>query len=105
MTDYPVPQGIHRSDDGLTITWGPEHVAHWPARTLRLACHCAVCRDEMTGRPLLDPLTVPEDVAPLAVELVGGYAIRIQWSDGHATGIYTFEQLLRECPCERCRRR
>lgn len=104
MADYPVPQAIHRTDDALTITWGTDHVARWPARSLRLACHCAVCHDEMTGRLLLDPVTVPEDIAPLTVELVGGYAIRIQWSDGHATGIYTFEQLLRECPCDRCRR-
>lgn len=42
------------------------------------------------------------DIQPLALELVGAYGLRIHWSDGHATGIYTFERLARDCPCERC---
>jgi len=37
------------------------------------------------------------------VALVGTYGLRVQWSDGHGTGIYTFERLLATCPCERCR--
>lgn len=52
----------------------------------------------MTGRPILDPSTVAEDVRPLKVELVGSYAIRVVWSDGHDTGIYTFEYLNRIAP-------
>src|SRR2546427_3036599 len=70
---------------------------------LRLACRCAECREEMTGRPRLDPASVPEDIYDLRVGLVGQYGIRIDWSDGHNTGIYTYEQLLAMCPCERCR--
>jgi DUF971 family protein len=42
----------------------------------------------MTGRPLLDPARVPEDIDGLAVQLVGAYGIRIDWSDGHNTGIW-----------------
>ena len=37
-----------------------------------------------------------------AVEAVGNYAIRIQWSDGHGSGIYSFEHLRNICPCEAC---
>jgi DUF971 family protein len=59
----------------------------------------------MTGRPLLDPATVPADIRPLSVELVGAYGLRVHWSDGHGTGIYTFEGLLAVCPCDRCRSR
>jgi DUF971 family protein len=33
---------------------------------------------------------------------VGAYGLRINWSDGHSTGIYTFERLLAGCPCARC---
>jgi len=99
---HPVPVAIHRADDAVTVTWDQDHVSVYRARELRLACPCAVCREEMTGRPLLDPGTVPADVQPLAVHLVGGYAIRIDWSDGHNTGIYTYEYLLAICPCERC---
>jgi len=100
----PVPQAIHRADDAVTITWAEGHVARYPARDLRLACPCAECVEEMTGRPLLDPAAVPDDVVPLRISLVGAYAIRIDWSDGHSTGIYTYEYLAEICPCDACRR-
>jgi ATP-binding protein involved in chromosome partitioning len=100
----PAPHAITRRDDGLLIEWeSGGHEALYPARALRLACGCALCRDEMSGRRLLDPETVPADVRPLSVALVGAYGIRIRWSDGHGTGIYTFERLLAACPCPRCR--
>jgi len=103
VSEYPVPRAIHRADDAVTITWAEDHVGVYPARDLRLACQCAVCQEEMTGRPLLDPGSVPADVRPVTITLVGGYAIRIDWSDGHRTGLYTYEFLLQRCPCERCR--
>lgn len=103
-----MPRAIARLPEGLRIDWTPrshaesepEHVALYPARMLRLACPCAACVDEMSGRPLLDPARVPPDVQPLAVELVGGYGIRVRWSDGHSTGIYTFELLRAIRPSE-----
>jgi ATP-binding protein involved in chromosome partitioning len=58
--------------------------------------------DEMTGRALLDAAAVSDDVRPLSVALVGAYAIRITWSDGHSTGLYTYEFLRSICPCARC---
>ena len=35
-------------------------------------------------------------------EMVGRYAIRILWSDGHNTGIYSYELLRSLCPCAEC---
>lgn len=102
MQALPVPLAIHRADRQLVITWGEDHRATYPARFLRLRCRCAQCQEEMTGRPILDPATVPEDVGPKTIALMGSYAIRIDWSDGHDTGIYTFEYLLQICPCPRC---
>ena len=97
------PVGIERRDDGLVVTWDRAgHVAHFPALALRLSCPCAGCVDEITGRPLLEPSRVPADVRPLQVELVGAYGIKVRWSDGHGTGIYTFDFLRRTCPCPRC---
>ena len=101
-----VPYAITRQDDGLQIEWEQNgHSGFFPARALRLACPCAGCVEEMTGHPLLDPATVPADIRPVALSLVGGYGLKVHWSDGHATGIYTFNHLRSVCPCPQCRGR
>lgn len=104
MTDSPVPQRIHRGDREIVITWDGDHVSTYSARALRLACHCATCRDEFTGRELLDPGAIPEDIRAVTLSLVGNYAVKIRWSDGHDTGIYPYQHLLSLCSCERCER-
>jgi ATP-binding protein involved in chromosome partitioning len=105
VTGGPVPERIHRGDDEIVVTWDGSHVSRFPAREMRLACHCATCRDEFTSNVLLDPDSVPQEVRALQVSLVGNYAIKIKWSDGHETGIYTYQYLLSLCSCERCARR
>jgi ATP-binding protein involved in chromosome partitioning len=92
--------GLLRST--IAITWEDDHHTAYPARELRLRCKCAHCIEEMTGRPLLDPATVPESVRARSIKVVGQYAIQIDWSDGHSTGIYNFRDLRANCPCEAC---
>lgn len=99
----PVPKTVSRANlHDVKIVWNDGHESLYIARDLRLRCPCAVCVEEMSGRPLLDPDTVAPDVHPLGISLVGKYAIHIQWSDGHSTGIYTFDSLRRLCPCPSC---
>lgn len=85
--------GLDHDETGLTIRWGDGHVQVIGPRDLRLACQCASCRDEVSGRRMLDPALVPLDVAPVRIWSVGNYALGIAFSDGHRSGIYTFEQL------------
>jgi len=100
----PIPHAISREADGVRIEWDAAgHSWLYPARALRLACPCAGCVEEMTGRALLDPAAIAPDVRPESLGLVGSYGFRIRWSDGHDTGIYTFEQLRNTCGCPRCR--
>ncbi|HEX9886929.1 MAG TPA: DUF971 domain-containing protein [Longimicrobiales bacterium] len=89
------PGDIGPTEDGarLRIHWRDGHVSEYEPRSLRLLCPCAGCVEEMTGRPILVPEMVPEEVHPLAVNYVGRYALQFVWSDGHQTGIYTFEYL------------
>jgi len=37
-----------------------------------------------------------------AAAQVGNYAIRISFSDGHSTGIYSYDHLRSICPCAVC---
>jgi DUF971 family protein len=87
----------------LEIVWSDRHVSRYPVAYLRRACRCASCIDEWTGERLLEPGKVSEDVKPVLIEPVGRYAIHIAWSDGHTSGIYSFEHLRAICPCSQCR--
>ncbi len=92
--------GLNRRE--IALEWEDGHRTVYPARDLRLRCRCAMCIEEMTGQPLLDPNKVPEDVVATAIGLVGQYAIAVKWSDGHDTGIYNFADLRENCPCPQC---
>lgn len=95
--------GLNRPD--ITIVWEDEHRTVYSARQLRILCRCAHCIDEMSGKQRLNPATVPTDIVAKGIELVGGYAINITWSDRHNTGIYHFRRLREQCPCEECQAR
>ncbi len=99
----PVPLKISRSGQwDVHVEWSDGHDAVYPARHLRLNCSCAACVNELTGERMLDAAAIVPDVHPLGIEPVGRYGIRIQWSDGHNTGIYTYENLRKICPCAKC---
>ncbi len=86
--------GFRRSDARtLSVLWEDGHRSDFDVRDLRLNCRCALCRDEMSGLPLLDPKSVRADITPLTITSVGNYAIQITWNDGHSTGIDTFKHL------------
>ena len=90
------PVGFAQRDQRtLSVLWQDGHQDDFDVRDLRLACPCAVCVEEMSGAALLDPDTIQRDVAPRAITGVGSYAIIINWSDGHNTGIYTYQYLRR----------
>lgn len=91
----PVPQPVllRRENGGISISWSDASVSLYPLRDLRLACPCASCVDEWTGEALLQPASVPGDINPTLIYSVGRYAISVHWSDGHGTGIYSFNYL------------
>lgn len=86
----------------LLITWQDGHHSSYSFPYLRRKCPCAGCVDEWTGKLRLLPETISEEVRPLAIRPVGNYAIRFDWSDGHTTGIYSFEYLRSICACKDC---
>ena len=94
-TGSPItPVGFRRRDARtLSVLWEDGHRDDFDVRDLRLACPCALCREEMSGRLLLDPKSVLQDVAPHTISSRGNYAITFGWNDGHSTGIYTYKHL------------
>ena len=102
-TQMLIPKEIGRANqDDVKIAWQDGHESLYPGLYLRSHCPCANCVDEWTGRPKVIPSSLPPDVRPMAINHVGRYAIQIDWSDGHTTGIYAFEQLRAICPCPVC---
>lgn len=95
MTSSSVPQSLRALREQLLfeIEWPAAPQVRVAFRDLRLLCPCAACVDEMTGERIVNPQLVPADVAPTAMKYSGNYALKISWSDGHDTGIYTWEYL------------
>jgi DUF971 family protein len=97
---------------GVEIDWKDGHQSAWNFTWLRNACPCATCHEdrEKTGRqpgapkPKEKALLVLYEapVKPLEVTPVGKYAIKFKWSDGHESGIYSWEYLRRVCHCDQC---
>lgn len=78
---------------GVVITWPDGSEQDIDAATMRRACRCAHCIEETTGKQLLDPASVSEDIYPNEIQPMGNYAVSVQWSDGHTTSIYPYDRL------------
>jgi DUF971 family protein len=96
---------------GIKIDWTDGHRSEYELGYLRDECPCAGCTGAHGTEPQKSSYSAPKAspfqmYAPtlkmLSVEEVGHYAIRIQWSDGHNTGIYSFDHLRSICPCPKC---
>lgn len=81
------------NDNTLRIDWTDGFESVFDVVELRKKCPCAVCIDEWTHQPRLDSSTIKSDVRPVRIDSVGRYAMSIKFSDGHGTGIYTFQML------------
>jgi DUF971 family protein len=91
-----------KGGERVTIRWADGHESPFDAAHLRGHCPCAQCVSETTGRRLFFVEHVNADIAIAAARTVGNYALQFDWSDGHTTGIYSFDYLRRICPCAAC---
>ncbi len=95
MLDPPSNIRAHQGDQILELAWNDGRLDRLPYRYIRGECPCAHCRDEWTGDRILDPATVALDLKLGGMEPIGNYAVRLAWSDGHSSGLYTWEALRR----------
>ncbi|SRR5579871_134451 len=88
------PREVSTEDPQVTtITWDDGSTMRYPNRYLRSMCPCAQCVNEVTGERLISLETIDPAVRITAVSPVGRYALHFQWSDGHGTGLYSFDTL------------
>ncbi|MDG2201299.1 MAG: DUF971 domain-containing protein [Phycisphaerales bacterium] len=84
---------------GLIVHWADGRVSAYPTEHLRRfspSAEARQLREELERNPLaVLPASANSDVPLHAVdaELVGTYAVRIRFSDGHDTGIYSWDYL------------
>jgi DUF971 family protein len=83
---------------GLRIRWADGGESLLPLPFLRRRCPCATCRAEPASAtgvrlPVFGGVGSPDAARVADAELVGNYALKITWADGHSTGIYDFEYL------------
>jgi DUF971 family protein len=90
----------------IQLLWDDGHVGPVSLKAMRAACPCAGCQGETVLLrhyvPPPKPETTPEALDLKNVEVVGNYAVRPTWADGHDQGIYTWEHLRSLCECEQC---
>jgi DUF971 family protein len=85
----------------VRVIWADGHVSDYRNDHLRAHCPCAGCRARpRRSLPVLNAGS--GDLYPRQIGLVGRYAISIEWSDGHDSGIYRYETLRGLCPCATC---
>lgn len=85
------PQSIDRMEDGIQITWQDGQVSRFTNLFLRQNCPCAVCKETPGHAP-----PQPISSAPVSIKSahpMGRYALQFVFSDGHDTGIYSYEYL------------
>lgn len=97
---FPVEINHVQTQGIVRITWDDGHMGEYPKEHIRGYCPCALCQghDSVVEKRFVE---VP-DAGLVAIEPVGNYAVSFRWSDGHATGIYTFDYLRSLCPCGEC---
>lgn len=86
-------QIIEESDASVTVKWSDDSERLYTAPQLRRACPCAGCINEWTGEKILREDKVADDVSFKHISIVGRYALNFHFSDGHDTGIFSFDFL------------
>lgn len=110
----PTAVKIHvKTGAGVDITWADGHSSHYDFTYLREQCPCATCNDERGKKDVLTTMNLPSSpLLPMykpkpraqGATQVGNYAVQISFTDGHSTGIFSYEYLRTLCPCDECGR-
>src|SRR5689334_23540492 len=91
MLPQPTEIKLHQASHVLEITFSDGRNFRLPYEFLRVSSPSAEVRGHGPGQETLQ--TGKRDVTITSIEPVGHYALRPTFSDGHSTGIYSWEYL------------
>ncbi|MSR44759.1 MAG: DUF971 domain-containing protein [Phycisphaerales bacterium] len=103
MLDEPPEHLELRKREGLVIRWRGGETSFFPLTFLRRMSPSAdarAIREALAANPLT-VIPTSSGHAPLealTAELVGNYALRIRFNDGHDTGLYSWKYLREIAP-------
>jgi DUF971 family protein len=86
-------QIIEESNSQISIKWSDGAESKYSASELRRKCPCAGCVNEWTGEKILTNESIADDLMFNHISIVGRYALNFHFSDGHDTGIFSFNYL------------
>lgn len=89
----PLPSEIklHQKSRVLEVAFTDGHIFKLPCEFLRVYSPSAEVRGHGPGQEVLQ--AGKKDVAITKIEPVGNYAVQLTFSDGHDTGIYSWDLL------------
>lgn len=92
MSNHPIPSEItlHRQSRCLELAYDKDHY-RLGAEYLRVSSPSAEVKGHGPGQEILQ--TGKENVAIDQIEAVGHYALKIHFSDGHDSGLFTWNYL------------
>ena len=88
-----------KKDHGLSIRWSDGVESFYPIAYLRKMSPSAEMRElrkQMNSNPLTilpDGMSGSANIVATDAEMVGNYALKITFSDGHSTGLYSWSYL------------
>ncbi|MCA9296642.1 MAG: DUF971 domain-containing protein [Phycisphaerales bacterium] len=99
MTIRPLHLDLDR-ENALTVQWNDGRTSRYPILYLRRMSPSAdarALREQLAANPLTvlpsSSSAAGTALAAVDAELVGNYALRIRFTDGHSTGIYSWTYL------------
>jgi DUF971 family protein len=87
----PTEIRLHQKSRAMEVSFDDGRVFRLPYEFLRVYSPSAEVRGHGPGQEVLQ--TGKRDVEIAALDPVGSYAVQPRFSDGHATGIYSWEYL------------
>lgn len=88
-----------KKDHGLSVRWSDGVESFYPIAYLRKMSPSAEMRElrkQMNSNPLTilpDGISGSTNIVATDAEMVGNYALKITFSDGHSTGLYSWSYL------------